>query len=96
MADMNLTPSVQCRHLDESQSPKHDGDGPDPPSLCQHPRGERLLAAQSELPACDMPLFLVGDFSRCCHAAVWTPDHSQLNVLLLLIVQFSSLSVAAL
>lgn len=26
----------------------------------------------------------------------WTPDHSQLNVLLLLIVQFSSLSVAAL
>ncbi len=39
------------------QSPKHDGDGPDLPSLCQHLRGERLLAAQSELPACDMPLF---------------------------------------
>lgn len=42
-------------------------------SLCQHLRGERLLAVQSELPACDMPLFLVGDFSRCCHAAVGLP-----------------------
>lgn len=67
MANINLTPSVQCRHLDESQSPKR---GPDSPSSRWHLRGERLLAAQSALPVCDMPLFLVRDFLRCCHAAV--------------------------
>lgn len=48
-------------------SPKH---GPDSPSSRWHLRGERLLAAQSALPVCDMPLFLVRDFLRCCHAAV--------------------------